>query len=56
MGKCESVTCSIVSDSLQPHGLQPTRLLCAWDSLGKNIGVNCQALFQGIFPQVDELF
>ena len=25
-------------DSLQPHGLQPTRLLCPWDPLGKNIG------------------
>ena len=24
----ESVTCSVVSDSLQPHGLCPTRLLC----------------------------
>ena len=21
---------SVVSDSLQPHGLQPTRLLCPW--------------------------
>ena len=23
--------CSIVSNSLQPHGLQPTRLLCSWN-------------------------
>ena len=23
--------CSVVSDSLQPHGLWPTRLLCPWD-------------------------
>ena len=30
--------CSVVSDSLQPHGLQPTRLLCPWDSPGKNTG------------------
>ena len=22
--------CSVVSNSLQPHGLQPTRLLCPW--------------------------
>ena len=26
----ESVSCSVVSDSLQHHGLQPTRLLCPW--------------------------
>ena len=30
---CES--CSVVSDSLRSHGLQPARLLCPWDSLGK---------------------
>ena len=27
----------------------PTRLLCPWVSLDKNIGVGCHALFQGIF-------
>ena len=27
----------VVSDSLWPHGLQPTRLLFSWDSPGKNI-------------------
>ena len=27
----------------------PSRLLCPWDSLGKNIGVCCHALPQGIF-------
>ena len=32
----ESVGCSFVSDSLQPHGLNPTRLICPWDSPGKN--------------------
>ena len=26
---------SVVSDSLQPHGLWPARLLCPWDSPGK---------------------
>ena len=30
---------SVVSDSLQPPGLQPARLLCPWDSPGKNTGV-----------------
>ena len=38
-----------VSDSLQPCGLQPTRLLCPWDSPGKNTGVGCHAFLQGIF-------
>ena len=28
----------------------PTRLLCPWDSPGKNTGVGCHALVQGIFP------
>ena len=44
------LTCSVVSDSLRPHGLQPTRLLCPWDSPGKNTGVGCHFLLQGIFP------
>ena len=43
-------SCSAVSNSLQPHGLWPTRLLCPWDSSGKNTGVGCHALLQGIFP------
>ena len=30
--------------------LWPTRLLCPWDSPGKNTGVGCHALRQGIFP------
>ena len=39
-----------MSDSLQPHGLLPTRLLSPWHSPGKNAGVGCHALFQGIKP------
>ena len=31
--------CSVVSDSLRPHGLQLSRLLCPWDFPGKNTGV-----------------
>ena len=38
-----------MSNSLWPHGLYPNRLLCPWDSPGKNTGVNCHALLQGIF-------
>ena len=35
---------------LQPHRLQPARLLSPWDFLGKNTGVGCNFLFQGIVP------
>ena len=35
--------------TLQTHGLWPTRLLCPWDSPGKNTGVGCHFLLQGIF-------
>ena len=44
-----SVSHSVVSNSLQPHGLWPTRLLCPWGSLGKNIGVDCHSLLQRLF-------
>ena len=36
--------------TLQSHGLQPVRLLCPWNSPGKNTGVDSHALHQGIFP------
>ena len=35
---------SIVFNSLQPHGLQPARLLCPWDFPSKNSGVGCDSL------------
>ena len=38
-----------MSDSLQPRGLRPTRLLCPWDFPGKSTGVGCHILLQGIF-------
>ena len=45
--------CCFVAKSLltllQSLGLSPTRLLCSWDFLGKNTGVGCHALLQGIF-------
>ena len=31
------------------HGLEPTRLLCQWNSPGKDTGVGCHFLFQGMF-------
>ena len=44
----------IVSDCLQPHRLFPAKLLCPWNFLGKNTGVGCRFLFQGIFPPRDQ--
>ena len=41
--------CSVISNSLQPHGLQATRLLCPWNFPGKNAGAGCHFLLQGIF-------
>ena len=40
---------SAVSDSLQTHRQQPSRLLCPRSSPGKDTGVDCHALLQGIF-------
>ena len=41
---------SVVSDSLLPHGLEPTWLLCPWDSPGKNTGVGSHFLTPGDLP------
>ena len=49
-GSCAVLSCSVMFDSLWPHGQLPARLLCPWDSPGKNTGVGCLALLQGIFP------
>ena len=35
-----------MSNSVQPHRRQPTRLPRPWDSLGKNTGVGCHFLLQ----------
>ena len=40
---------SVVSNSLQPHGLYPTRFFCPWNFPGKNTGAGCHFLLQGIF-------
>ena len=39
-------SCSVVSDSLRPHGLQPPRLLCLWIFPGKSTGVGCRFLLR----------
>ena len=47
------LSCSVVSDSLQPHGLCDCGLPGSSvheDSPGKNTGMGCHALLQGIFP------
>ena len=45
---CVSV-CVSVCVHAHPMDYSPIRLLCPWDSPGKNTGVGCQALLQGIF-------
>ena len=47
--KCESVSHSVLSNSLQPYGLKPTRLLCPWVCPGKNAGVVSHSLLRGVF-------
>ena len=46
----ESDSCWVVPDSMQPYGLQPTRLLCPCNSPDKNTRVGWHSLLQGIFP------
>ena len=41
----DSESCSVVSDSLRPHGLHGP-----WNSPGQNTGVESHSLLQGIFP------
>ena len=43
----ECVSRSLVSNSLQAHGLQLARLLHPWNFPGKNTGVGCHFLLQG---------
>ena len=47
---CCRGSCSAASHSLRPHGLQPATPLFPWDSPGKNTGVDCHVVLQGIFP------
>ena len=45
----ESVSCSVMSDSVTPCTIAPQAPLCPWDSPDKNTGVGCHVLLQGIF-------
>ena len=47
--------CSVVPDSLRPHEMYPIRLLCPWDSPGKNIGVGCHSLLHYIYQWAKHL-
>ena len=51
--KTECCVCVLAAQSgltLQPYGLWPSRLLCPWDSPGKDTGVGCHSLHQRNFP------
>ena len=50
---------SVVSNSLRPHGLQPTRLLRPWEFPGKSTGVGCHCLLRELTltrPNFNSLF
>ena len=49
---------SVMSNSSQPHGLQPTRLLQPWDFPGESTGVGCHRLLRLLYfiPNLDLLF
>ena len=40
------LSCSVMSNSSRPHGLQPTRHPHPWDSPGKSTGVGCRRLLR----------
>ena len=44
------LVCFIWVQLFEPYGLSSTRLLCPWDSPGKNTGVGCHALLQRSVP------
>ena len=48
------VSCSVMPNSLQSHGLQPPRLLLPWDFTGKDTGLGCHLLLQRAYrdPQI----
>ena len=47
---CSCSIATVIPDSLQPNGPQPSRLFCPWDFPGENNGVGCHALLQQVFP------
>ena len=52
VGSClesDSVNCSVVSNSAIAWTVAPTRVLCPWNSPGKNTGVGSHSFLQRIF-------
>ena len=47
---CAVLSCSVWSDSCDPMACSPPGSSVLGDSPGRNTGVGCHALFQGIFP------
>ena len=47
---CCGLVAQLCLTLLQPHGRQPSRLLCPWDLPGKDFGVGYCALLQGFLP------
>ena len=43
-----------MSDPLLPHGLQPAKLPCPWNSPGKNTEMGCHFILQGSSPARDQ--
>ena len=48
--KSESVSLSVMFDSLRTHGLKPTGSSSSWNSPDKNAAVGSHPLLQGILP------
>ena len=42
--------CSVMSNAVRLHGMQPAKFLCLWNFSGKDTGVGCYFLLQEIFP------
>ena len=53
LGGCESAKSLQSCLTLQICGLHSPRLFCPWDFSGKNTGVGCHFLLQGIFPTLE---
>ena len=47
---CHMLVYEVKVTQWRPHGLKPSRLLCPWNSPGRNTEVDCHSLLQGIFP------
>ena len=47
--RCDVASVMSLRHDFETPWTVPARLLCSWDSPGKNIGVGCCALLQGIF-------